>query len=665
MLCTILSKTRLMRNFHSQDLSQFFIKCTGFLALSAIPMLHFAQTKPNVVLIISDQHQQQASGCYGTPIRTIHGESPTPNIDNLARQGVMFTNAYTPSPLCAPARASLMTGVYPHQHTALHHKVNDTEPGHTRFPGILPDLATIGQVFRENGYKTAAIGKMHVHGELDGVNDLGFDVTDMRFYTWFPGSHYRDRAGGDWYRRYREMSPYQTMRYHDIDSARFAHLPPGLTVKDNNSSQNIYNVETLVEKEEQMMDHIVADISIELIKDWAAQDQPFFIHVGFEKPHEPYNVPRRYMDMFKPEQMVLPDTWDEVNHYGPRPYHMKWLVRNNPQKNIARNTIASYYACTYSMDEQVGKIVDICIEAGIYDNTIFIYTSDHGEHMYHHSMLQKHNMLETAAKIPLIVVYPKAIPVNEVNNSIVSLLDLLPTFTEVAGLEIPESFAGVSLLEPATGSNNPERMVYSEIYSANGNYPLFPDDKMIPMRMCRYKNFKYIYTHGHIEQLYDLNDDPDEMNNLARNLSSNHEAVLHKLRASTLAGWTLDQFPLLSVEANVKRNKVEISWQSFDQVKNYQVLRGKCNDVAKATLIGTTTKNHFNDKNVNSGDKWFYWIIAEPMLTREMEASKLYQGNPVATTLLPANIPATVMLELKVKRGSTYSAIYEEVEVYE
>jgi len=633
--------------------------------LGILPMILPAQSKPNVVLIISDQHQQQASGCYGTPIRTIDGESPTPNIDNLARQGVMFTNAYTPSPLCAPARASLMTGVYPHLHTALHHKVNDLEPGHVRFPGILPGLATIGQVFRENGYKTAAIGKMHVHGELDDVNDLGFDVTDMRFYTWFPGSHYSDRAGGDWYRRYRELPPYQTMRYHDIDPVRFAHVPPDLTVRDNDSFQNKYNIETLVEKEEQMMDHIVADISSELIKDWAAQGQPFFLHVGFEKPHEPYNVPRRYMDMFRPEQMVLPDTWNEVNRHGPRPYHMRWLVRNNPKEDIARNTIASYYACIYALDEQVGRVVDATIEAGIYDNTIFIYTSDHGDHMYHHSMLQKHNMLETSAKIPLIVVYPKAIPVNEVNNSVVSLLDLLPTFTEFAGIDTPESFAGVSLIELAKGENDDERMVYSEIYSASGNYPLFPDEDMIPMRMCRYKNFKYIYTHGHIEQLYDLDVDHNEVNNLVRNLSPEHEDILHKLRAATFAGWTLDQFPLLSVEANVKRNKVEIAWQPMDEVKKYQVFKGECSDVSNAKLIGTTTRNRFDDINVNSGDKWFYWIIAEPILTRTMESSKLYQGKPVATTTLPPNIPATVMLEVEVRRGLKHSAIYENMEVYE
>ncbi len=658
-------KTRHMKTKQSKHLAPSLIRYTGLLALSAIPLIPLAQTRPNVVLIISDQHQQQASGCYGTSIRTIHGESPTPNIDNLARQGVMFTNAYTPSPLCAPARASLMTGVYPHQHTALHHKVNDLEPGHVRFPGILPGLQTIGQVFGENGYKTAAIGKMHVHGELDGVNDLGFDVTDMRFYTWFPGSHYSDRAEGDWYMRYRELPPYQTMRYHDIDSTRFAHLPPSLTVKDNNSSQNKYNIETLVEKEEQMMDHIVADISIDLINEWAAQGEPFFIHVGFENPHDPYNVPRRFMDMFKPEQMLLPDTWDEVNQYGPRPYHMKWLVRNNPQKNIARNTIASYYSCIYAMDEQVGRVVDACIEAGIYDNTIFIYTSDHGDHMYHHSMLQKHNMLETASRIPLIIVYPKTLPVNEINHSIVSLLDVLPTVTELTGIETPATFSGVSLTKPVVGKDDPERMVFSEFYSGNGNYVMFPEAQIVPMRMNRYKQYKYIYTLGFIEQLYDLNEDPDEINNLVIHGDASHKEILEKLRAATMNGWHVDTSPLLGGTAKIENDGVYLTWDALAEANEYIVYRGHLPDIKDASIVGRTNQPSFIDTATSEGQTWHYWVVATLDLTREYEESQLYKGHPVATASMPANIPASVPMKVHIQNGQTYEFTYPLQSIYE
>jgi len=630
------------------------MRYTGLLALSAIPLVPLAQTRPNVVLIISDQHQQQASGCYGTSIRTIHGESPTPNIDNLARQGVMFTNAYTPSPLCAPARASLMTGVYPHQHTALHHKVNDLEPGHVRFPGILPDLPTIGQVFRENGYRTAAIGKMHVHGELDGANDLGFDVADLRFYTWFPGSHYRDRAGGDWYKRYRELPPYQTMRYRDIDPVRFAHLPENLTVADNNSYENRYHIETLVEEEEQMMDHLVADESIDFIRESVEQGKPFFLHVGFEKPHEPYNAPRRHMDMFRPDDMLLPDSWDAFNHMGPRPYHMNWLVRRNPVRERARNTIASYYACVYALDEQVGRVVDACIKAGIYDNTIFIYTSDHGEHMYHHSMLQKHNMLETASRIPLIIVYPKTLPVNEVSHSIVSLLDVLPTVTELTGIETPATFSGVSLTKPVVGKDDPERMVFSEFYSGNGNYVMFPEAQIVPMRMNRYKQYKYIYTLGFIEQLYDLNEDSDEINNLVIHGNASHKEILEKLRAATLSGWHVDTSPLLGGTAKIENDGVNLTWDALAEANEYIVYRGHLPDIKDASIIGRTRLYSFSDTTTRDGQTWNYWVVATLDLTREYEESQLYKGHPVATASMPANIPASVPMKVYVEKGQTF-----------
>ena len=219
------------------------------IGLSIYPIIPFAYSaeKPNVVLIISDMHQAGALGCYGSKIKTITGESPTPNIDQLAAQGILFSNAYTASPLSAPARASLITGVYPNKHTALHHKYNNVGSGINRYPGILATLPTIGQVYRNCGYTTAAIGKMHVHGELKDVNDLGFDYSDLRFYTTYPGAHYEDRANGDWYKRYREIAPYNNMRYRDIDPVKFADVDSNLTVKMN--SNNAYFIETLVEKE--------------------------------------------------------------------------------------------------------------------------------------------------------------------------------------------------------------------------------------------------------------------------------------------------------------------------------------------------------------------------------------------------------------------------------
>ena len=336
-----------------------------------------AADKPNVILIISDEHQVNALGCYGSVNRTIKGESPTPNIDQLAARGVTFTNAYTPSPLCAPARASLLTGVYPHVNTALYHKYNGQEPGHNRFPGILPSMATIGETYRKAGYATAAIGKVHVHGEVKEENNLGFDYSDMRFYTYYPGAQYADFANGDWNMRYREMGHYAKMKYRDIDPERFADAPPQLTPSSNHENQN--RMETLVDKEEQVFDDLVAKTSNDYLTKLAREKKPFFAYIGFEKPHAPYSTHKKYLELFSADKMILPDTWDQANKTGRYPFVQGWLTIRKPQKATARVTTAAYYACIREMDEQVGKVIQRCKDLGIYDNTIFIYTTDHGE----------------------------------------------------------------------------------------------------------------------------------------------------------------------------------------------------------------------------------------------------------------------------------------------
>jgi arylsulfatase A-like enzyme len=605
--------------------------------ISGIPGQLIAQRKPNIVLIVSDQHQVNAIGSYGSENRNVRGGSPTPHIDALAESGIRFTNAYTASPLSAPARASLMTGVYPSVHGALHHKYLDTEPGHNRFPGIPDSLITIGQVFRENGYRTAAIGKMHVHGEKAGVNDLGFDRSDLRFYTWYPGAHYADRGNGDWNRRYRELPPYRTMRYHEIDSVRFGHLDPSLTVLENDSYQNKNNIETLVENEHQMMDYLVAEESIRFIEECAKNDEPFFIHVGFEKPHEPYHATKKWMELFDPAHMVLPDSWNEVHTKGKLPFVMNWLIRADAQETTARNTLASYFAGVAFLDEQVGKVIQACKEAGIYENTVFIYTSDHGDHMYYRSMLQKHCMFESAVKIPLIMVWDKHLPAGQSDDKLVSWIDILPTITAVSEISTPESFQGVSLLEMDAEE---ERIVFSEFYEGNGNYLFFPDTKVLPMRMCRYKNYKYVYTHGFIEQLYHLKDDPEEQTNLLLSASPQNLELIKYFRLKTFFPWNIINYPTLPVQVEHSGETVSLSWKTSGAFSVY-------------TVYGSTTAsfddfheicNTKDDSITLTTDYPFIRIVADLNLTRMGEGHSDYHNHRVATERMPEYMPFSTTL---------------------
>ncbi len=511
----------------------------------AAPAIYGATSQPNVVFIISDQHQKMATGCYGSPQKTVDNESPTPNIDELATAGVLFNNAYTPSPLSSPARGALTTGVYPFQTTSIRHKENNQEPGYVRYPGILDNLPCIAEIFRDAGYSTAAIGKMHVHGELSGVEDLGYDHVDLRFYTHYPGAQYEDHDDGDWHNRYREMTPYSTMLYSEIevedDPDRFAGVSPTLTVNSNGINQ--YFLETLVEKEEQMFDDMVAAASIEYITQCVEAQSPFYIHIGLEKPHNPYTSHKKFMDRFSPDQMVLSEQWNDVATVGVLPFLMDWIQKKSPVEANVRNTSAGYYACLNSMDEEVGNIVAACRELGIYDNTIFVYTTDHGEHLYKHSLIEKHCMFESATNVPLIISYPAKYDSGVKSDALCTTLDILPTILDLAGLDTPATFIGESLVD-YSAVEGMDRYIFSEFYETD--YVMFDAASALPMRMCRHGEYKYIYTHGLIEQLYNLATDPDEMNNLVLQ-GDTYRDIIDQLRFATLANWSVDIFPTFGV----------------------------------------------------------------------------------------------------------------------
>ena len=624
-----------------------------------IPAAILSQERPNVVFIMSDQHQKMAVGCFGCNVRTITGESVTPNIDSLAASGIVYTNAYTPAPLSAPARASLITGCYPSRHTALRHKYNGKGSGEQRFPGILPNLPCFAELFRNAGYSTAAIGKMHVHGELKDINDLGYDYVDLRFYTEYHGGHYADRANGDWNRRYREMDPYKKKTYREIDRDKYSEVDPSITVKDNHN--NVKFLETLVEKDSQMFDYLVAEESIKFIEKCVSENKPFFINVGFEKPHEPYTATKKYMDLYNPESMPLPDSWNQFNEDGPFPFLMNWLPQKHGDKSMAKYTMAGYYACVSSMDDQLGKVMDTCKRLGIYDKTIFVYTTDHGENMYQHGLLQKHCMFESAVGVLMLISYPKTLPKGRISNNLVSTLDLLPTVLQLSGIDMPSSFDGISLIDNASQDDN--RYIYSEFYEAGQQYKMFPEEKMVPMKMCRWRNYKYIYTHGFIDQLYDLNSDPKEQHNLVISPSAEISNVIENLRFRALAGWTIDDFPLLS--ANVVRKgqywEFKIN-ENIASVANYILYSSESSNFEKAEKVAESNKNSILIKD-DSNKVRYYWIMVEEKLERTFEPSKLYSGVKVATSVFPTNIPMSVVMKVNPKMKEHYFK-YSKVAVY-
>jgi arylsulfatase A-like enzyme len=576
----------------------------------------------NVVFIISDQHKASVMGCVGDPV------VQTPNLDELARTGVLFTKIYCASPLSAPSRAALITGTYPSTNGVLLHRMTfvnkngvsqATEAGKHRV-GYAENLKTWGAFFQENKYGTAAIGKMHVHGELQkGVNPeypdgnlMGFDVSDMRFYTYFPGGHYRDwKNNPDYYNRYREIAEYQS----------------------KTSWLNEQFQPSLLENEEDVMDIIVADKSNAYIAEKVKNKQRFVIHVGFEKPHKPWTTLPKYQSLYRPEDMILPETYQDGHKNGKYPYVKDGQYVKLTDTVDIKRSMAAYYACVSEVDDVVGRIVRQTKDLGIFDQTIFIYTSDHGEHLYEHGLTEKHNMFEDAVNVPFILSCPALFPQGITCESLGSLIDVLPTLADILGLQPEKQWEGKSLLSQIGVETTWNRQVFSELYPEN--FLAFPQKNM-PTRMLLDKKYKYSYAHGVIDQFYDVGD-KNEMNNLA--FGTKYADLIQKYRLMTLAGWKFSLLPQMTGIITVKSGLVHLSWSALKEARSYTVWKSETGKVEDAQPLTEISGTEYTDREVKS--ETVYWITANWQFVRKGDRKEKI---PMITETYPENLPITPTL---------------------
>jgi choline-sulfatase len=454
----------------------------------------------NVVLIITDQQRRDACGCYGNPI------VKTPALDRLAARGVRFTDAYCDSPLCAPSRAAMITGRRPFSNTALTHMINGLASGAPGNPGIVSE-ETLGTMFRKAGYATGAIGKMHVHGETR-QEDLGFDVRKHRFYTY----DYEDYVN--------EVGQERVDAYLCDKTA---------------SAHNKYNTSNTPVKLEAryMQDSLTTASSMEFIR--ANAGKPFFLHVGLEKPHPPWGTQAEFHAMYDPDKMPLPDSrreWDEkppVFPFIPK----RGLGPEGPgfTDDEMRRAVASYYACVSNADDNVGRILTLLDELNLTDDTIVIFTADHGDNLFDHGLMQKHCFYESAVGIPLIAAGPGLEAGGATCSQPCSLIDLMPTLTQLCSLPTPGDAEGASLVPAVAGEIDPDRAIFSEFHESSTG----------PCRMIRTQRWKYLLFPGKTEVLFDRQADPKELTNLATDPA--HEQTCKDLRARTLDGWDVPGLP--------------------------------------------------------------------------------------------------------------------------
>ncbi len=443
----------------------------------------------NLIFILSDQHKRDVAGCYGHPVVR------TPNFDRFAERGTTFTQAYCQSPLCGPSRGSLITGM--HCHTA---------GAFTQYTPIRTDAATLGSVFRDAGYETAAFGKMHVIGETDD-RDLGFTHRGLRYYT-YDLRDYIQAVGEEKANRYR--SPYQEFRRESYNPTN---RPLDLEDAD-------------------VFDKLVVDRAIEFLQ--GAGPDRFFLFVGLEKPHPSWYAPKEYHDLYSPADAVVPEDYNQPLENVPDSMikRQKYLESHTYSEEEVRNCIAAYYANVSYLDSEFGRLLSAIERLKLNENTLIVYTTDHGEILFEHGWVQKHCFFESAVTVPLILANSSILAAGKNQDGIVSLLDLFPTLMDLFGLDRPSGLEGESLIPLIQGASDiSERAAYSEYYWTCD-----------PSRMIRTPGWKYIYTQGELPQLYDMKNDPGERQNLATVIG--YEDKCKELEQRVMAGWEIPDLPL-------------------------------------------------------------------------------------------------------------------------
>jgi iduronate 2-sulfatase len=428
--------------------------------------------KMNVLFIISDDLTSTALSCYGNPV------CQTPNIDALAARGTRFTRAYCQGTYCGPSRASFMSGYYPHATGVLGYKNPRPQIG---------DRATWSQHFKNNGYYSARVSKIFHMGVPGGI-EYGPPGKDY---------HGADDAAS-WTERFNSPGP------------EWKAAGDGETLEGNpDGKKPVIGGNTFVVVEADGDDEVHSDgktakKAVELIHQH--KDEPFWLGVGFVRPHVPFVAPRKYYEPFLPySKMVLPEKvpgdWDDIPKAG-----INYKTSKNMQMDIRRQkkAVGGYYASVAFMDAQVGKVTAALREAGIEDRTIVIFTSDHGYHLGEHDFWAKVSLRDESAQVPLIVCVPGKTPA--VCDSLVELIDLFPTTARLCGLPVPKRLQGKDI-SPLL--DDPDRAVREAALS------VAPMRKGFLLREDRWAYIQYGEDAKRGVELFDTRNDPLQYTNLA------------------------------------------------------------------------------------------------------------------------------------------------------
>lgn len=461
----------------------------------------FSSRKKNVLFIPVDDLRTQL-GCYG------HSQMISPNIDRLASRGVIFERAYCQQPICMATRASLLSGYRP-DHANIYSCKSVKE--------LMPDALTLNKHFANNGYQLWATGKVY-HYASDHKIQFG-DNYHLAKGNWVGRGYLSEEA----VKIVSESAKALGDTTEDDEAGKKEDLR-GPAYESPDVPDNAY------------VDGIQTEMAIAQLEKFSKSDKPFFMAVGYRKPHLPFCAPQKYWDMYNPDELKLANnpflpkgatefTYDNFNEL--RNYHGIPKDKNPLPDDLAKKIIHGYYACVSYTDAQIGKLLDSLDRLNLTKDTIIVLWGDHGWKLGEHGMWCKHTPFELDAHTPLIFSDPDMNMKGERINSMAEFVDIYPTLCELSGLEKPDHLEGDSLIPAIL---DPKTEIKTAAFTQWPKKDRENPDKVITAYSIVTDRYRYIeWTHNKsakilARELYDHKTDPDENENLAEN-TANKETV--------------------------------------------------------------------------------------------------------------------------------------------
>ncbi len=477
--------------------------------------------KPNILFLMSDQHTQKITGCYGDPLVR------TPHLNALAQRGVAFDNAYCPSPICTPSRMSLLTGRWP-----------VTQACWTNSDMLASDIPTYLHCLGAAGYRPALIGRLHSVGP-DQLR--GYAEREV-------GDHSSNWIGG---------------RPHQMGVLDRTNDPFRVSLQRSGAGQSAYELH-----DEDVADAACAWLERHVARRAAGDDQPFALGVGMMLPHQPY-VARAadfapYAETIGLPAIARPD--EAADH----PYLVKWRHITGTADVCDAETLrarAAYYGLVTRLDALIGQVLARLEASGLADDTIVIYTSDHGDQLGERGLWWKQTFYDESAKVPLIVAWPGQLPQGEHRSQVVNLVDLGPTLLDAVGAPALPTTDGVSFLPVLRNAAAPWlNLTYSE-YCTDGS-ARWDGGNSVVQRMVRCDNWKLIYFHGYRPQLFDLARDPHETQDLGADPI--HAATRERLLKLLHAGWNPEAIVKTLATRRADREILAQWWRAVEPPDGYR-----------------------------------------------------------------------------------------------